>query len=200
MKAIFSKDMSRWEGPENPFDLLTDESDRDLKFAFKFRSLGKLIREVIEDRRTENRIEQDFLSMLMEAKDKQTDETMTMKELLDESMTLIIAGHETTASALNWAWYLISQHPEVEQKIWEEVDRIDTDHIGFEHLPQLSYIEQVVKETMRLYPPGWLLTRKAINEDQFGEYHVPANTDIFLCPYLIQRDADYWPEPNQFNP
>ncbi|MEO1053894.1 MAG: cytochrome P450 [Bacteroidota bacterium] len=202
LKSIFGKDLDELieEKGENPFDVVKDETSRDLMFAMRFRNLSKVITEIVEKRKAENRIEMDFLSMLMETRDKETDENMTHKELLDEVMTLIVAGHETTASALNWAWYLISQHSEVEEKLVEEVSALNGKIPSFDDLSSLTYTKQVIEETMRLYPPGWLLTRRAINDDQFGEYFVPAKTDVFICLYLIQRNPTYWPNADSFNP
>ena len=116
LSAIFSDDLETITDTQgaNPFAILTEETARDLQFARKFRALGKLILDLVERRRRERRLPFDFLSMLMEARDKSTAKPMTERALLDEVMTLIVAGHETTASALNWTWYLISQHPEAE--------------------------------------------------------------------------------------
>src|SRR6185437_16927316 len=102
------------EHGENPFEVVTREPARDLKFAYKFRSLAKLIARLIERRRGEPAEHFDYVAMLMSARDKETGEAMPERQLIDELMTLVVAGHETTASGLNWTWYLLSQHPDAD--------------------------------------------------------------------------------------
>jgi len=135
----------------------------------------------------------------METRDKDTNEAMDDKALIDEVMTIIVAGHETTAGTLNWAWYLLSQHPEIETRLQAEADALTADP-GFKDLEQLDYARQVAEETLRLYPPVWLFSRKAIDADTLGEYDVPAGSNIFLCPYLLHRDPNYWDSPDNFKP
>ena len=125
---------------------------------------------------------------------------MPDRQLLDEIMTLIVAGHETTASALNWTWYLLSQHPEAENRLHAELDALDTSEPGVEDVARLTYTRQVIEETMRLYPPGWLLTRRSIASDVVGGYAVAPNTDVLVSPYLIHRHPEWWPEPDRFDP
>ena len=126
LNAIFSEDLSTLTSLKgnNPFDLLTRQTERNLHFAMKFRSLGPVIQQIVDQRRAQGRICHDFLSMLMESRDKETGQPMLDKQLLDEVMTLVIAGHETTASALVWAWYLLTQYPGVEQRLHQEVKQV----------------------------------------------------------------------------
>ncbi len=201
--ALFSDDLdsvfARAGG--NPFSILTDNSARDLQLAVKFRGLTKLVGEVIEQRRQECAERTDFLSVFMDARDKDTGEPMSDKELIDEVMTLIVAGSETSATTLNWMWYSLSQHPEVEARLHQEVDEASYDHVpGFENIMELAYTRQVTEEVLRLYPPVWLFTRKAIKEDKLGDYDVLPGTDIFIAPYFLHRHADYWQAPEKFNP
>jgi len=181
------------------FDLLSREPARNIEFAMSFRDLGKLILQVIERRRKETATSADALGMLMQARDPESGQLMQNGQLTDEILTMIVAGHETTASTLNWAWYLISQHPEVENKLSNELNTLATCS-EFVDLPRFLYTRQVIDETMRLYPAGWLLTRKALRNDQLGEYFVPAGTEIYVPPYFIQRHPDLWEEPDRFNP
>ncbi|MEM7548044.1 MAG: cytochrome P450 [Bacteroidota bacterium] len=202
LNAIFSVDLENLikEKGENPFMLITENTTRDLQFAVKFRSLTGYVKEFRKKREREERIEFDFLSMLMETRDKDTEEKMTEKELLDEVMSLIVAGHETSAATLSWSWYLLSVNSGKRDLLHSEVDALNGRIPTFEDLKTLNYTEQILKETMRLYPPVWLITRRAINEDQIGAYSVAPKTDIFISPYFIQRDESYWENPEEFHP
>ena len=201
LKALFSVDLD-WlidkEG-KNPFLMLVEDFTRDLKLAMRFRAMTRHVKDIMELRRSENRIEHDFLSLLMETRDKDTNEPMGDKALIDEVMTIIVAGHETTAGTLNWAWSLLSQHPDVEARLHHEVDALATDP-SFEDLEQLDYARQIAEETLRLYPPVWLFSRKAIHDDVIGGYDIPAGSNIFLCPYLMHRSPKYWDCPETFQP
>ena len=162
LRAIFGRDLARLEAElgGNPFALVTKESARDLKFAYKFRQITKVVGKFIERRRAQPEEHFDFIAMLMDARDKETGEPMRDRDLLDEIMTLVVAGHETTASGLNWTWYLLSQHPEVEAKLHAELDAApEQQSPNLAAMEALSYTRQVVDEALRLYPPGWLLSR-----------------------------------------
>ena len=180
------------------FDLLM-ENARDMAFARSFRALGKIILQIVEQRRTISATSADALSMLMQARDPQSGQSMEDGQLISEILTLIVAGHETTASTLNWTWYLISQHPEVEQRLSDELDSVTTPS-EFDDLPRFLYTRQIIDEAMRLYPPGWLTTWKALRDDWLGEYFVPAGTEIYVPPYFIQRHPRIWEEADRFNP
>ena len=203
LRALFSEDLdgiyARHNG--NPFSILTDDSARDLKLAVKFRALTKIVGDIIQQRRQASARRTDFLSSFMDARDKETGEPMSDKELIDEVMTLIVAGSETSATTMNWTWYCLSQHPDVEAKVHAEVDNAGYLHEpGFENIMELSYIRQVVEEVLRLYPPVWLYSRKAIKDDEFNGIDIVAGTDIFIAPFFLHRHKDYWPEPEKFDP
>jgi cytochrome P450 len=203
LRAIFGSDLDRIieEQGHNPFALLTQEPERNLAFAFKFRSLANVVRACVERRRRERQDWPDFLGMLMSARDEKTGEAMSDRQLLDEVMTLIVAGHETTASALNWTWFLLAQHPEAEQRLREELDRVLAGEVpDLERLDALPYTRHVAEESLRLYPPGWLLTRRALREDVIGGYTVPTGTQVFVSPYIIHRHPAYWEQPERFDP
>ena len=203
LRALFSEDLDAifTQAGGNPFSILTDDSARDLKLAVKFRGLTKLVGHIIEQRRQHTSTRTDFLSVFMDARDKETDEPMSDKELIDEVMTLIVAGSETSATTLNWAWYSLSQHPEVEAKLHAEVDNASYEHVpGFENIMELAYTRQLTEEVLRLYPPVWLFTRKTIEQDKLGDYDVLPGTDIFISPYYLHRHPAYWDEPEKFNP
>jgi len=204
LHSIFSTDLERLERETggNPFELVAKETNRDLKFAFRFRSLAKLVSELIERRRREPDEERfDFLEMLIDARDRENDAPMTNKEMIDEVMTLIVAGHETTASALTWTWYLASQHPDTIAALEAEADLVSSDHpLGLDAAESLSYTHKVIQEALRLYPPGWLFTRRTIAADELGGFPIGPRTDVFICPYLLHRHPDFWPDPESFNP
>lgn len=205
LRALFSDDLDSLieSVGSNPFSMLVDDVTRDLKMAMRFRALTKHVASIMSRRRTESRIEHDFLSLLMETRDKETHQAMSDKALIDEVMTIIVAGHETTAGTLNWAWYLMSQHPDIETRVHVEVDALNNSP-DFESLANLPYTRQFIDETLRLYPPVWLFSRKAIGPDTLplasGPVAVPAGADIFLCPYLLHRDPRYWDLPDQCLP
>lgn len=203
LRSLFSDDLDTIieQHNGNPFSILTEDMTRDMQLVLKFRALTKLILDLIEQRRRDKPERVDFLAMFMDSRDKETDEAMTDRELLDEVMTMIIAGHETSAITLNWVWYFMARYPEVEQKVHAEVDAANYELIpGFDDLEQLPYVKQVVEEALRYYPPVWLYTRRAVEDDQLGEYLVPAGTDIFISPYYLHRHPGYWPDAENFDP
>lgn len=183
------------------FNILSDDSARNLKFAQTFRPLGKLVVDVAVQRRQRNLVANDVLGTLMEARDRTNGQPMPDSQLVKEVMTLIVAGHETTASTLNWVWYLLSKNSEAEEALWSELDNApDGAFPGIHDLSKFIYTRQVIEEALRLYPPGWLMTRKALKEDRLGSFVVPAGTELYISPYLIQRHPDYWEAPDHFNP
>jgi cytochrome P450 len=203
LKSIFGTDLARLsaEMGGNPFDLVTRETARDLKFAYRFRQLTKLVSALIARRRADHAEHFDFLAMLMAARDKETGSPMSEKALIDEVMTLIVAGHETTAAGLNWTWYLLSQNPAAEKLLHAEIDSVEEQAApGFTELENLEYTRSVVDEALRLYPPGWMLSRRTIEADTLSGYQIPPGTDVLLCIYLLHRHPRYWKEPQNFRP
>jgi cytochrome P450 len=201
LRSLFSEDFDRLiekEG-ENPFSLLVEDVTRDLAMAMRFRALTRHIKDMIQARRDEGRMPFDWLSMLMEARDKDTAEPMSERALLDEVMTLIVAGHETTAGTLNWIWYLLAHNPVAEAQLHTEVDALAGEP-AFDDLPRLEYARQIAEEALRLYPPVWLFSRKALGDDTLSGQRIPAGSDIFLSPWLMQRDPSLWPQPEAFRP
>jgi cytochrome P450 len=188
----------------NPFAMLTEEAARDLRFAFRFRQLGRHIEQVISRREaapaTDAGDDGDWLAMMMSARDRRDDTAMSHRELIDEVMSIIVAGHETTAAVLNSVWYLLSQHPEVEAKLHAEVDAIELADLRLSTVESLRYTHQVILEALRLYPPVWVLTRRCMHADRLAGYQAPAGTDVFMSPYVVQRDSRHWPEPDAFRP
>lgn len=202
LHSIFGADLERLERElgANPFEVVAKEQNRDLKFAFRFRSLTKLVDALIERRRREGDAGGDFLGMLMAARDRENDAAMSNKELIDEVMTLIVAGHETTAAALTWSWYLISQHPDTAAELAAEADRAPDGVLGLDAAESLDFTRQVIQEALRLYPPGWLFTRRTIEADELGGYPIAPRTDVFISPYTLHRHPEFWSDPEEFQP
>ena len=164
--------------------------------------LDATIYRIIEERRADPTDRGDLLSMLMAAQDSEGDGTsMSDLQLRDELMTLFLAGHETTANLLTWTWYLLSQHPEVESRLHEELDKVLTGKLPeADDVPQLTYTEQVLAESMRLYPPAWIIGRRTLQDYEISSYRLPVNTLILISPFIIHRDARYHPDPLRFDP
>ena len=203
LRSVFGSDLERLaeQMGGNPFDVVTKDQERNLQFAYKFRSLTKLVDDIVQRRREGREEHFDYLGMLMNARDKETGDAMTDRALIDEVLTLVVAGHETTASGLNWTWYLLSQHPEIEARMHAELDAAPAMTAPtLAAMESLAYTHQVIDEALRLYPPGWLLSRRAIAADRLSGYPVPPGTDVLLSPYLLHRHPRYWKEPDRFLP
>jgi cytochrome P450 len=143
----------------------------------------------------------DLLSMLMEARDEDTGESMTDEQLRVEVTTFLLAGQETTSLALTWTFYLLSQHPAVRERLEAELDAV----LGgrppvYEDLPNLPFTRQVIDESMRIYPPAWGFSRQALADDELGGYRLPRGWLAFLMPYVLHRVPAYWPDPDRFDP
>jgi len=164
--------------------------------------LDSIIYKIINERRASGEDRGDLLSMLLLATDDEGDGTgMTDLQLRDEVMTLFLAGHETTANALTWTWYLLSQHPQVEAQFHSEIDTVTAGKPPkADDFPKLRYTEMVLAESMRLYPPAWVLGRRAIQDYPLEQYMVPARSIILMSPFVIQHDARYYPDPHRFEP
>ena len=203
LETIFGSDIERLvrEKGDNPFLMVTREPARDLRFAYRFRGLAKVVQGILDHRRAHPAEHFDYVAMLMDARDKETGDAMTDRELIDELLTLIVAGHETTASALNSTWYLLAKNPEAEAKLHRELDAApEWAAPSLTETESLVYTHNVCDESMRLYPPGWLISRRSIEADELGGYMLPAGTDVLLSPYLLHRHPAYWVEPETFRP
>ena len=163
--------------------------------------LDAIIFRMIADRRASGRDHGDLLSMLLAAQDEDDGGVMTDQQVRDEAMTIFLAGHETTANALSWTWYLLSSAPEVEAKLHAEIDRVLQGRLpAMADLASLAYVERVVTEAMRLYPPAWIIGRRAIDAYQLGDYAVPPRSILVMSPYIMQRDPRFYEAPERFNP
>ena len=201
--ALFSQDLDRVvEGDgRSPFQMVSEQRQRDLQFAVRFRALAGPIREIIAARRREQRFPADLLSHCLLARDRSSGEPMNDKQLIDEILTLIVAGHETTAASLNWVWYLLAAHPESFQQLSDAAQQVAADVVpGWDTLEKLQPVAQVIQEALRLYPPGWLYTRRSLRGDRLAGYELPAGTDVFICSWLLHRHPAYWDRPDEFRP
>ena len=126
---------------------------------------------------------------------------MNDRQLRDEAMTLFLAGHETTAQALSFTWYLLAQHPQVEQKLPDELGRVLGDRAATaEDYPKLPYTRKVLSESMRLYPPAWIIGRSALHDIELRGYRIPKGTFVITSPYISHRDPRFFPDPERFDP
>jgi cytochrome P450 len=172
-----------------------------LRFRRARRELQGIVDELVAQRQSSVGERDDVLSRLIISTSQEADPRVGRERLRDELVTLLLAGHETTASTLSWTLYLLDQHPQVRQRLHEEALEVLGDRLPvYEDLHQLRYTGMVVEEVMRLYPPVWLLPRKALADDEVGGYHVPAGADVLISPYTLHRHPGFWEEPDRFDP
>jgi cytochrome P450 len=169
------------------------------RFLQGVRALDEIVYGIIRERRASG-MGDDLLSDLLRAQDVDGS-FMTDQQLRDEVMTMLLAGHETTALALSWAWFLLATHPEAQAKLHDEVDRVLCGRApAAADVPSLAYTNDVVRETMRLYPPAWVMTRRAAEDVEIGGYTVPAGSNIILSPWVTHHDGRLFPKPEAFEP
>ncbi len=174
---------------------------RNRRFQAALRTLDQTVSQLIETRRKMRDRPDDLLSALLNAVDTETGQQLDNRAIRDEVLTLLIAGHETTASALTWAWHLLATHPEAQEALRREIAQVVGSRAPqYADLSQLIYCRQVLEETLRLYPPAWLITRRAAQADQLDGHAVPAGAIVIISPYTIQRHPAHWIEPDRFKP
>lgn len=188
----------------NPFAGLMDRlplpSTR--RFQAARGTLDRVVYGMIDERRAKGATGDDLLSLLLAAEDAEEGTgAMTREQVRDEALTLFLAGHETTALAMTWTWYLLSQNPAAEARFHQELDEV----LGGatpapEDFPRLPYTRMVLSESMRLYPPAWSLGRRALQDLTLGGYDVQAGDRVLLSQFITHRDARWWPEPERFDP
>ena len=173
-------------------------------FRFKkaIATLDELVLRIIADRRQPGATQpNDLLAMLMAAHDDETKDGMSDRQLRDEMMTIILAGHETTANLLTWTWYLLSSHPDVARRLGVEVAEVLGDRAPtLDDLPKLKLTKMILEESLRLYPPAWAFERQAVAADVIAGYPVAAKTIIGIAPYTMHRHPKYWENPEGFDP
>lgn len=156
---------------------------------------------LIEERRQNGEQHKDFLSTLLQAQNNEFGNTLTNQQMRDEALSLFIAGHETSANALTWCWYLLASHPDIYTKVREEGDRVLAGRLPTTaDLPNLPYTLQTFKEALRLYPPVYAFTRRTTSSIQLAGYNIPAGASVVISPYILHRRSLLFPEPDRFNP
>jgi cytochrome P450 len=175
---------------------------RNLRFRRARRTLDTLVFDILARRRRAGEDgTHDLLSMLLAARDEETGEGLTDRELRDQLLTFIGAGHETTAVALAWTLYLLDRHPEADARVRAEVaEALDGRTPTAADLPRLAYTRRVIEESLRLYPPVYGLVRDALHADEIGGFHIPARSMIILSPYVTHHHPGVWPDPERFDP
>jgi len=173
-------------------------SNRRMKDAA--RTLNGVVLALIQERRREGRHHGDLLSMLMQARDEETGEAMTEDQVRSEALTFLVAGHETTSTALTWTWFLLGSHPSIRQRVREEVGRVLGGRLPtIEDVPHLIATRMAIEESMRLCPPVWALSREAAQEDEIGGYRIPARSTVIVSPFVTHRHPDFWEQPELFD-
>ena len=163
--------------------------------------LDRIVYGIIAARRASDEDRGDLLSILLHAQDADDGSRMTDRQVRDEVMTLFLAGHETTAVALSWTWYLLAQHPDVEKRLASELEAVLGGRLpAVADLPRLRYTEMVVTESMRLYPPAYTLTRRVVEPCEVGGYRIEPETTLVMSQWVVQRDARWFEDPGAFRP
>jgi cytochrome P450 len=172
-----------------------------LRFRRAQRLIEGVVLRVVEERRASGKEESDLLGMLMSVRDETTGERMSDRQLLDELLTLTLAGHETTANALAFTFHLLAKDPAITAELRAEVDSVLGDRVpGLEDLPRMPFTKAVIEESLRLYPPAWMFERIALEDDEVIGFRVPKGTFIGISPYTMHRKPEYFPDPEKFEP
>jgi len=217
-RALLETDLGVFENIGESFEAVQDQAifemmtlssvprwiplPKQLRFRKARAELDRIVAELASDRRLHPTDSgDDILSRLIAQAGEDHHDPAARARMRDEMVTLLLAGHETTASTLSWTFHLLSDHPEVWERLHAEAAGVLGDGpITYEHLHGLTYTSMVVQEVMRLYPAVWLLPREAKEDDVVGGYHVPAGADVLLCPYTLHRHPGFWDRPDEFDP
>jgi cytochrome P450 len=217
-RTLLDADLGAFESIGHSFEHVQDQAMFDMETmgmvpAFlplpkqrRFRAaradLTRIVQALVDERVANPRAgSEDVLSRLIESTGQEADPRVAEQRMRDELITLLLAGHETTASTIGWTLYLCDQHPDVWSKLHDEAVSVLGDRLPeYQDLHSFRYTTMVLNEVMRLYPPVWILTRRAVDVDEVGGYHVPAGADVLICPYTLHRHPDYWDEPDRFDP
>ncbi len=216
-RALLDADLGAFESIGHSFEAVQDQAMFDMvtlgavpaalplpkqrRFRAARQDLERVVTHLVADRAARPRDGDDVVSRLVASTAKEPDPQVAARRMRDELVTLLLAGHETTASTLSWSFHLVGQHPEIAERLHAEAVEVLGDRLPeYEDLRRLKFTAMVVHEVMRLYPPVWILTRQAQQDDEVVGYHVPAGADVMVCPYVLHRHPAYWPEPDRFDP
>ena len=185
----------------HPFPPLSAPTPRNRRMQRAIHQLDQLVYRMILQRRSREPERADVLALLLSTQDEETGQGMTDRQVRDEVMTLLMAGHETTATTLTWTWYLLGSHPEVERRLQAELEAVLGGRVPtVEDLAELKYTRMILEEALRLYPAAPVLSRKAIAADELQGYPIAANSMIIISPYAMHRHPAFWDEPERFDP
>jgi cytochrome P450 len=195
---IFGRIGRAWSGPEwLPLS-------GNLRFRAALAEVDRVVYRIIGQHRRDlaaGEAGEDLLAMLLRVRDEESGDGFSDRQLRDETITFLLAGHETTANALTWTFHLLSRHPEVERQLREELAAVLGGRAPtLDDLPRLVVTKQVIQESMRLYPPIWIIERRVIADDQAGGFHLPAGSAVVIAPYALHRHPAFWKDPDTFDP
>jgi cytochrome P450 len=172
-----------------------------IKWRKAKKRLDEIVYAMIAARRDEGEQKNDILDRLLAARDTDTDQGMSEEQMRDEVVTLMLAGHETSSTALAWTLYLLAKSPNIQDRLSAELnDELKGEQATSKDLNAVPYLKQVVQESMRIYPPVWAIARRSQEMELFGEYEVPAGSYVAVVPYVLHRHPDFWPDPERFDP
>jgi cytochrome P450 len=190
---------SRWFAFVDLTDVLPTRAHREYHEALA--TVRNIVMRIIRARRGSTEKKPDLLQLLLDAREEDTGRQMSDEQLRDEVMTLFLAGHETTANALAWAWCLLANNPVVDRTLRSEIARAVGDRTPtMDDLPGLGYARQVFEEALRLYPPAYAVARDAVADDVIGGYRIPAGSTVAVSIYLLHRNPRHWLNPGGFDP
>ncbi|WP_214110397.1 cytochrome P450 [Acrocarpospora catenulata] len=217
-RTLLDADLGAFSGVGHAFEAVQDQAmfemvslgavprwvplPKQRRFRKARRELQQVVDRLVAERKAEGgEPGDDVLSKLIVSTAEEADPRVGRQRMRDELITLLLAGHETTASTLSWTFHLLDRNPEVAERLHAEAVSVLGDRLPvYDDLHRLRYTSMVVEEAMRLYPPVWILTRQALADDQVGGYHVPAGSDVLVCPYTLHRHPDFWEDPERFDP
>uniref|UniRef100_UPI003F490BA4 cytochrome P450 n=1 Tax=Nocardia suismassiliense TaxID=2077092 RepID=UPI003F490BA4 len=215
-KTLLDADLGGFESIGHSFEAVQDQAmfemtslglvpaalplPKQRRFRRARRELDRIVEQLIDYRKANPTDGDDVLTRLIESTREETT-TRAAQRCRDELVTLLLAGHETTASVLGWTFHLLDLHPDVAQRVREESREVLGDRRPvYADLTRLRYTTKVIEEVMRLYPPVWILPRTAQSADRIGDYEVPAGADVLVCPYTLHRHPQFWDNPERFDP
>jgi cytochrome P450 len=174
---------------------------RNRKFHAALGALNQVVGKIIEQRRADATPRNDLLSILIHSRDEDDGSSMTFEQLADEARTFLLAGHETTALVLSWSWHLLARHPQAQARLAAELGAVLGDRPpAVEDLPRLKYAEQVILESMRMFPPAFVIGREALEDFELGGFTIPAGTTVLMSQWVVHHDERFYDRPEQFEP